>query len=135
MRYDYDFFASRVKGIVQVNASEHSKFRESEQVMYNWVAQLNDMEQIVADFKGEEAEYILFHQHSFTPGLKYAMKNITRWRKVIESKGCQFSLVTILRDPRKRYESHLKYFQVPQHEVSDFSIGYGNNYLLRFLLK
>eukprot|EP00493_Phyllostaurus_siculus_P003451 UN03466 len=42
--------------------------------------------------------------------------------------------VTILRDPRKRYESHLKYFQVPQHEVSDFSIGYGNNYLLRFLL-
>ena len=48
--------------------------------------------------------------------------------------GCVFILMTIMREPMKRFESHLKYFEVPKDEVVEFSRGYGSNYMLRYLI-
>lgn len=139
---DYDYFSQRFSDDKTHHITDNNEFKTystDPDVYFNWRKQVSKIEDWVENFDPTVKPWKLIHQHSFTPGLKYSMQNITRWRQKIESaklgnKNCKFILFGLIRDPVKRLVSHLKYFLVKHSEVVDYVMGYGSNYLLRYLL-
>jgi len=137
--FDYDYFSTlnADHDIQRIGSADAFKTHKSDPSVYhNWVKQVDQIEGIVKNYdrKRPANGWSLIHQQSFTPGLKYSMSNITRWRRTIEKFGCKFVLLTVLRQPVKRMISHLHYFLVEHADVKDYVTGYGANFMLKSLL-
>merc|ERR1740124_481142 len=137
--YQFDYFGSLNEGKVitaDLKINDNSVFKTFDQdpkVYLSWQERVKYIDDWIDHIK--EKGWLIIHQHSFAPGMKYAFKNyLSSWKQKVENKGCKFILLTILRQPEKRMISHLKYFNIPQKNVDDYIMTTGSNYILRYLL-
>lgn len=133
--YDFDFFSSlEFDGDHRLSQQEFEKLRDKPETKFHWMKQVDEIESRVHNFENKQSNWLLIHQHAFTPGLISTMENITRWRIQIEDRGCKFLLVTLLRSPLKRGISHLRYFGFDEERYVTNQLRSGSNYQIKFLL-
>lgn len=59
-------------------------------------------------------QWLSVHQHHQTPGLRYLMPKLRKWKQRLVSIGCDLILTTVLRNPFSRAKSILSYNSIPE---------------------
>lgn len=134
--FDFDFFSDFIHKNQTTHQSQEQfeELRSSPETKFHWMKQIGKIEVLISDFDARPGNWLIIHQHAFTPGLYHTMENITRWRQQIEARGCRFILLTLIRNPMKRGISHLRYFGFDKARYVQNQLMSGSNYQLKYLL-
>lgn len=88
---------------------------------FPWNSTLNKMNSIIGSGELPEANrWLSVHHHHRTPGLRFMMPTLRRWKAELEEQGCSLVLTTTLREPISRMKSLVYFNNIPREEFESF---------------
>jgi hypothetical protein len=64
--------------------------------------------------------WLAVHHHHRAPGLRYMMPHLRRWKRELQSQGCDLVLSALLREPMQRVFSVLFYLRIPRSGFENY---------------
>jgi len=62
----------------------------------------------------DKKQWLTIHHHHWTPGLRFLMPHLRKWKKDLEAQGCSVLLTANIRETVSRAKSFISYYDIPK---------------------